>query len=186
MPAPHAEPHTTGRSDRSRRRRRVIDRVGLRHTYWPGVGEQRIRGRHPHGYHPKKPGGPLLDVTTMDPSWGWAAGQLVTRPSDINRFLTSLLGGELLKQQQLKQMQKTVKAPGFPAGWQYGLGLMKISLSCGGVAWGHGGDIHGYENRNAATTDGRAATVAVTALPPSDAAGEHVNAVLDTAICDRR
>ncbi|MFD1940386.1 serine hydrolase [Nonomuraea mangrovi] len=107
-------------------------------------------------------------------------------PRDVNRFLGALLGGELLKPAQLEQMKRTVEAPGFPAGWSYGLGLMKIPLSCGGHAWGHGGDISGYETRNGVTEDGRAATVAVTALPTTDAGAERVNAALDTALCTQK
>jgi D-alanyl-D-alanine carboxypeptidase len=164
---------------------RIIDRIGLRHTYWPGVGDQTIREPHAHGYLAKKPGTPRIDVTRMDPSWGWAAGQLIASPGDINRFLAALLGGELLKPQQLGQMRSTVEAPGLPAGWQYGLGLVRIDLSCGGYGWGHGGDIDGYENRNAITDDGRAATVAVTALPADEQSAGQVNAVLDAAICGK-
>ena len=83
---------------------------------------------------------------------------------------------------QLKQMKDTMKAPGFPAGWTYGLGLLKIKLSCGGYAYGHGGDIDGYETRTGITEDGRAATIAVTALPTTQAA-DKVNKALDTALC---
>jgi D-alanyl-D-alanine carboxypeptidase len=162
---------------------RVIERAGLRHTYWPGTGDQTIRESHPHGYASGTPGGTVVDATEFDPSWAGAAGQLIARPSDVNRVLTALMDGRLLKPEQLKQMRTTVAAPGLPSGWRYGLGLMEIRLSCGGVAWGHGGDSEGYENRNAVTDDGRAATVAVTALPAGQAAAEHVDAVLDTALC---
>ncbi|MDF5751253.1 serine hydrolase domain-containing protein [Spongiactinospora sp. TRM90649] len=164
--------------------RRVIRPAGLRDTYWPGVGDRSIQGPHPKGYTPKKPGGPMVDITRLDPSWGWAAGQLIGTPGDLNRFMVALLDGRLLKPAQLGQMKKTVPAPGFPKGWGYGLGLVKIKLSCGD-AWGHGGDIDGYETRDAAMEDGRAATVAVTALPTSEKNAERVNAVLDTALCGK-
>ncbi|GGP14902.1 beta-lactamase family protein [Nonomuraea glycinis] len=166
---------------------RIIKPAGLRGTYWPGIGEQGIRGAHPSGYAPKKPGKQaaksLADVTRLDPSWGWAAGQLVGTPSDLNRFLVALMDGKLLKPAQLKQMKDTMKAPGFPAGWTYGLGLLKIKLSCGGYAYGHGGDIDGYETRTGITKDGRAATIAVTALPTTQPAADKVNKALDTALC---
>ena len=164
---------------------RIIKRIGLRHTYWPGAGDQTIRESHPHGYASDTPGGPLVDATELDPSWGGAAGQLIARPSDVNRFLTALLDGRLLKPQQLKQMRTTVAAGGLPTGWRYGLGIVEMPLSCGGVAWGHGGDFDGYENRNGVTADGRSVTVAVTALPSSAESAEHVNAVLDSALCTR-
>ncbi|MEV4358680.1 serine hydrolase domain-containing protein [Nonomuraea sp. NPDC049625] len=165
---------------------RIIEPIGLRDTYWPGKGDRTIRGRHPQGYGSEKPGGKLKDITNLDPSWGRAAGQLIGTPSDLNRFMTALMGGKLLKPEQLAAMKHTMKAPGFPAGWEYGLGLMKMPLSCGGVTWGHGGDIDGYETRNGVTEDGRAATVAVTALPPNEEAHQHVIEAMDTALCAER
>ncbi len=157
----------TGRPISEEITNRIIKRIGLRHTYWPTVGDQTIRGRHPKGYFAAKPEDPLVDVTDMDPSMAWAAGQLIGTPSDLNRFLTALLDGELLRPEQLKQMQTTVEAPDFSVrgNARYGLGLASVTLSCGRIAWSHGGDAPGYETRNAATTDGRAAAIAVTALP---------------------
>lgn len=175
----------TGRPVGEEITRGIIDRVGLRHTYWPGTGEQPIRGRHPHGYYAAKPGDSWVDVTTLDPSLGWAAGQLVSTPSDLARFMRALVGGKLLAPAQLRQMETTVAAPDFDATgtWRYGLGLARTEPSCGGAAWGHGGDIQGFETRNLVTTDGRAAVVTVTALPTSLEAVAHVLAAVDTALC---
>ncbi|MFD0655658.1 serine hydrolase domain-containing protein [Thermocatellispora tengchongensis] len=135
----------TGRPIGEQITERVIDRIGLRDTYWPEAGEQGIRGPHPHGYFATKPGEPWTDVTRMDPSSAWAAGQLIGTPSDLNRFLTALLDGKLLKPAQLREMKKTVPAPGFDltGGSRYGLGLGTFKLSCGGFAWTHGGDAPG-------------------------------------------
>ena len=161
---------------------RVIHRAGLRHTYSPAVGEQEIRERHPHGYHPDA-AGRLQDVTELDPSFGWGAGQMVSTPSDLNKFFRALLGGRLLPAEQLKQMRTTVPAAGLGAGTGYGLGLASTPLSCGGVAWGHGGDIPGYETRGGVTEDGRAVAVAVTALPGSSEQASGVRTAVDTALC---
>jgi D-alanyl-D-alanine carboxypeptidase len=160
---------------------RVVRKAGLRHTYFPPVGEQEIRERHPRGYYPDKQGA-LRDVTTLDPSWGWAAGQMVATPADLNQFFRALLGGRLLPAAQLTEMRKTVPAEIWP-GARYGLGLVSSPLSCGGVAWGHGGDIPGYETRGGVTDDGRAVTVAVTSVPASEEAATDVLDVVDTALC---
>ncbi|MEU4407465.1 serine hydrolase domain-containing protein [Streptosporangium sp. NPDC023963] len=173
----------TGRPIAEEVTRRVIDRAGLRDTYWPGVGDQTVKGPHPRGYTVRKPKGEFVDITTMDPSWGGAAGQLIGTPNDLNTFFLALLDGKLLRPAQLAEMKKTVKAPGFPEGWRYGLGVIKMKLSCGDTAWGHGGDIDGYETRNAATTDGRATAVAVTALPTGEAGALKVIKVVDDALC---
>jgi D-alanyl-D-alanine carboxypeptidase len=119
----------------------------------------------------------------MDPSQAWAAGQMISTPSDLNRFLTALLGGRLLPRAQLKEMRTTIPAPELGTGSRYGLGLLSSPLSCGGLAWGHGGDIDGYATSNAATDDGRAVTVAVTELPTAQAQVDHLTAAVDTALC---
>ncbi|MFF5114093.1 serine hydrolase domain-containing protein [Streptosporangium sp. NPDC000509] len=173
----------TGRPIAEEVTKRVIDRAGLRDTYWPGVGDQTVKGPHPRGYTVSEPKGEFVDVTTMDPSWGGAAGQLIGTPDDLNTFFLALLDGKLLKPAQLAEMKKTVKAPGFPEGWRYGLGVVKMKLSCGDTGWGHGGDIDGYETRNAATPDGRASALAVTALPGSEAGALKVIKALDTTLC---
>nr|WP_107118759.1 serine hydrolase domain-containing protein [Streptomyces cellostaticus] len=163
--------------------RRVIKRIGLRHTYFPSPGEVTIRERHPTGYYQDSAGAPLVDATEWDPSWAWAAGQLVSTNSDLNRFFTALLAGRLLPKAQLDQMRTTVPADyPFPAGARYGLGIVSTPLSCGGVYWGHGGSMTGYETRGGATEDGRAADIAVT-IQPSQATKERMDSVVDTALC---
>lgn len=166
---------------------RVIDRTGLRRTYFPDVGEEGIRGAHPQGYHAAKPGAPLKNRTELDPSWGWAAGQLISTPSDLNRFFSALIGGKLLKPAQLAQMRTTVEIPDAPVtGTGYGLGLISTPLSCGGVAWGHGGDIPGYHSLPGVTDDGRAATVVVTAdWAPTAKGFTNADALVDTALCKK-
>ncbi|QKV73398.1 serine hydrolase [Amycolatopsis sp. Hca4] len=163
---------------------RVIRKAGLRNTYWPAAGDEGIRGPHPQGY--ARSGGEVVDVTELDPSWGWAAGQLISTPGDLARFSRALLDGRLLPAAQLAEMRKTVDAPLAP-GWRYGLGLFRVPLSCGGEFWGHGGDIHGFETRGGATDDGRAVGLAVTALPGTfgdgDQGAQAVLSAVDAAFC---
>ncbi|CQR65850.1 D-alanyl-D-alanine carboxypeptidase [Streptomyces leeuwenhoekii] len=168
--------------------RRIIEPARLRHTYFPTAGDRHIRGPHPKGYHATRPGRELKDITVMDPSWGWAAGQLITTPRDLSRFYTALLKGDLLEPAQLRQMRTTVGAEDLWPGARYGLGLVSTPLSCGGLAWGHGGDIPGFHTRGGATDDGRSATLALTALPTAlpdaKAAARHVLSAVDAALCD--
>ncbi|MDT9686987.1 serine hydrolase domain-containing protein [Streptomyces sp. P9(2023)] len=171
----------TGRPLAEEMDRRIIKRIGLRHTYFPTPGDKTIREPHPKGYARSSDGAPPRDFTEIDPSAGWAAGQLISTNSDVNRFFTALLGGRLLPAAQLAQMRTTV--PVGDTGSHYGLGVMSRKLSCGGVYWGHGGDLVGYETRGGATDDGRAANVTVTSIPPDEAGTNRVQAVVDTALC---
>ncbi|TWV53470.1 beta-lactamase family protein [Streptomyces misionensis] len=172
----------TGRPVGEEIKRRIIDRIGLRHTYFPTPGETTIREPHPKGYERETDDGPLIDYTAMDMSMAWSAGALVSTNSDLNRFYTALLGGKLLPPAQLTQMRTTVPAEARGPGVRYGLGLTSTPLSCGGVYWGHGGTALGYRTRGGVTEDGRAADVAVTTTP-TDAASQRVEAAVDTALC---
>ncbi|MER5807403.1 serine hydrolase domain-containing protein [Streptomyces sp. NPDC002033] len=162
--------------------RRVIKPAGLRHTYFPAPGERTIREPHPHGYRREAPGGPLRDVTEIDPSAAWAAGQMISTNADLNRFFTAVLDGSLLREPQLTQMRTTVPIGKTGAG--YGLGIMSRPLSCGGVYWGHGGDIAGFETRGGVTEAGhRAVSITVTSVPPDGPPTKHLEALVDTALC---
>ncbi|WP_030233590.1 serine hydrolase domain-containing protein [Streptomyces sp. NRRL S-350] len=162
--------------------RRVVRRLGLRHTYFPAAGDRTIREPHPKGYRKDSADGPLRDFTEMDPSAGWAAGQMISTDSDLNRFFTELLvPGRLLPAAQLAQMRTTVPIGDTGAG--AGLGILSRPLSCGGVYWGHGGDIPGYETRGGATDDGRAVSIAVTTVPTDYDVTRRLEGVVDTALC---
>ncbi|PCG81302.1 serine hydrolase [Streptomyces sp. WZ.A104] len=164
--------------------RRVVRRAGLRHTYFPAPGDARIREPHPHGYYQESKERPLRDITEMDPSWGWAAGQMISTSTDLNRFFGELLSGRLLPPAQLAQMRSTVPAEAtFGPGARYGLGLVSRPLPCGGLSWGHGGSFPGYETRGGATDDGRAANVAVTMQLTGEAARGRLERAVDTALC---
>ena len=140
---------------------RIIKRLGLSHTYFPGNGEKKIRGSHPQGYHINGEG-KLEDVTEMDASLPWTAGAMVSTPSELNTFFQAVFDGRLLTQTSIDEMKKGVDTGS--GGMVYGLGLFGTPLSCGGTSWGHGGGIFGYETHNAVGPDGTAVTVAVTAL----------------------
>ncbi|MFI6101423.1 serine hydrolase domain-containing protein [Lentzea sp. NPDC051213] len=178
----------TGRPVQEQINDRVIRKLGLRDTYWPNEGEEGLRHPYARGVHradENDPKSPVIDVTVMDPSWAWAAGQLVSTPSDLAAFYRGLLAGDLLPSAQLAQMRTTVDT-GRP-GTSYGLGLMRTDLTCGGVVWGHSGGIHGYGTLAGATDTGRAAAVAQTALPGAltdpAAALQRLNDAQDRALC---
>lgn len=161
---------------------RIIEPLGLEHTYVPLPGERTLRGEHPRGYHPGADG-ELVDLTDLDPSWAGAAGDVVSTPSDLLEFFTALVGGELLRPQELEAMQQLVDMPEEYPGDGYGLGLMRTTLTCGVVLWGHGGDIEGFVTRGGVAEDGRGVTYAVTALPTDMDTIYAMEDVVDDIVC---
>lgn len=171
----------TGRPFGAEIDRRIIQALGLRDTSVPG-DHPAIPGPHPRGY--AEPEGSLIDVTEFNPSIAGAAGAMISSAADMNRFLGHLLGGRLLAPAELEEMM-TTRATGRSAGSAYGLGLQRMPLACGGVYWGHNGDIFGFQTIGGATTDGRSATVIANLHPGgSDAQDTNIQTALTTALCE--
>jgi D-alanyl-D-alanine carboxypeptidase len=149
---------------------KIIDRIGLRETYFPGPGDRDIRAPHPRGYlqsvddQGKPIAGELTDITRFDPSIAGAAGQMIATPSDLNKFMAALQDGRLIQPSRLAEMRQTVEAPTpIPSFQRYGLGTFEIKLPCGVTAYGHGGDADGFQTRTGILPDGRAVSLAGTA-----------------------
>ena len=177
--------------------KRIIEPLGLTHTYLPGPGEENIRGTHPHAYT-RNNQGQLEDITRQDPSAAGGAGAMISTPSELTKFLQATFNGTLLNQDSITEMKKTVEASdliGVP-GSGYGLGIFSMPLSCGGEAWGHSGGIPGYGSYNMVGPDGTAMALTVTAPPdaivddPTDTAaiqqkGKLVRDTVDSLLCNR-
>lgn len=113
---------------------------------------------------------------------------MISTTTDLTRFYQALLGGHLLRPAEMKAMKTTVRAPEFDDVWpgaSYGLGLMRIPLSCGGSYYSHGGDLPGYTTRDGVTADGRRVVVlATTGDGAADMSTEHArNNLVDGELC---
>ncbi|ANS70739.1 alkaline D-peptidase [Streptomyces lincolnensis] len=151
----------TGRSWQQKVTRRVVRPLGLRDTLTPDA-QSRIPGPHLRGYSGFGEPGPAIDVTDFNPTAAGAAGAMISTTGDVSRFFAALLGGRLLHPAQLAEMKTTVRAAELDPVWpgaRYGLGLMEIPLSCGGVYYSHGGDLAGYTTRDGVSADGRRVVV---------------------------
>ena len=169
---------------------RIVRPLGLSHTYLPAPGDRSIHGIHAEGYDRNPASGELENITELDPSWAWAAGAMISTPSELNIFMQKMLDGTLITADSVAEMQKSIHTETHS---DYGLGLIGYSLSCG-TAWGHGGTIPGYQTLNAVGPDGGAVTIAVTAIPtavakdPTDeesirSAFEPIKEALDNLLC---
>ena len=161
-------------------KQRIFKPLHLRGTSFP-QNTSTIAGSHSDGH--AFVDGKLVDVTVLNPSGTWAAGNLVSTATDVAHFWRALLGGELLAPRQLAAMKRTVPIhKGVDLG--YGLGIFEWPTACGPV-WGNGGDIAGYNNRFQNSEDGkRQAGVMVPMNPMPTALGEPVGALKQAAISD--
>ncbi len=119
----------------------AIDLAGLEWTSFPGY--EPIRGALAHGYATTG-----ADVSTLyDPSYAWTAGAVVASAGDLADWAVALYGGSILPAASLSLMLTPV--PTGTAGEEYGLGvfILEPSITGGGVAWGHPGDINGYHTQ---------------------------------------
>ncbi|MEU7135629.1 serine hydrolase domain-containing protein [Streptomyces sp. NPDC046261] len=144
----------TGHTYAAEIQKRVIDKLGLRATTLPGTSSLMPS---PHGRAYGKlsdaPDAEIVDTTELNPSWGGAAGEIISTTGDLNRFYRALLGGTLLPERQQKELLTTV--PMDDAGGGYGLGVTSATLSCGRTVWLHSGGIHGSTSLAVSTADGR-------------------------------
>ncbi|SDL08160.1 D-alanyl-D-alanine carboxypeptidase [Glycomyces sambucus] len=146
----------TGRPWHHEVEERILEPLDMDRTYLPG-DDPTLRSPHADSYEVYADG-ERLDVTKVivpDP------GGYVSTTANVNRFLQALLGGELLSEASLAEMQDTVPVgedmQAFWPGGAYGLGLVERPLSCGGSYWSHEGGESGYINLNGSTDDGRRA-----------------------------
>ncbi|WP_067720094.1 serine hydrolase domain-containing protein [Nocardia yamanashiensis] len=171
----------TGQPSGAEIERRILQPLGLRDTSVPG-DLSTIPGAHPRGY--AKPADSLIDLTEFNPSIAGASGQMISSTSDMERFLTALLGGRLLRPAELQEMM-TTRPIGDAGGNAYGLGLTSSPLPCSGSYWGHDGDIFGFSTISGAMMDGRSATIMVNLNPGgSDARATDMRAALNSALCE--
>ncbi|MDN3242564.1 serine hydrolase domain-containing protein [Glycomyces tritici] len=164
---------------------RILDPLGMEHTYLPG-DDPAIRSPHAQSYE-VYPSGERADVTEVivpDP------GGYVSTTADVNRFFQALLGGELLSAPMLAEMQDTVPVgEEMQAFWPdagYGLGLVGRPLSCGGGYWSHEGGESGFITLNGATEDGgRVVTVSMSTALGDDLLRQEqtASALVDRALC---
>ncbi|MET9464047.1 serine hydrolase domain-containing protein [Streptomyces sp. NPDC006544] len=171
---------------------RIVTPLGLTNTYLPAPGDPTLPPGHVRGNLDL--GLIWIDVTDrVEPSIGLSGGGLVTSGADATRFFQALMSGQVVPPAQLAEMITPTNAPGSSAP-DYGLGLDKFTLPCGGEAWGHYGIWPGYQTIAAATKDGRAAFVEVNNLGVNDldamagsgsGGGVNRSVTLVEALCDK-
>ncbi|WP_406280405.1 serine hydrolase domain-containing protein [Embleya sp. NBC_00896] len=127
----------SGESLRSFIHRRVIRPSHLKHTLFPQGAE--FPEPYAHGYTNQTPTGEIADTTHWNPSWGWAAGAMISDLQDLKRWAKDVATGTLLK--PATQAERLNVLPTGLPGAGYGLGIFNIN------GWiGHNGSLPGYES----------------------------------------
>ncbi|MGH1324964.1 serine hydrolase domain-containing protein [Bacillus pretiosus] len=144
----------TGNSYAEEIENRIIEPLELSNTFLPGNSSVIPGTKHARGYIQLDGASEPKDVTYYNPSMGSSAGDMFSTADDLNKFFSYLLGGKLIKEQQLKQMLTTVPT-GEAALGRYGLGIYETKLPNGVSIWGHGGSIPGFVTFAGGTLGGK-------------------------------
>ncbi|MBP2336059.1 D-alanyl-D-alanine carboxypeptidase [Saccharothrix coeruleofusca] len=160
---------------------RVITPLGLDETSFPAPGVRALDTPYLPGYVGGRLG-PLFfwveATTAIELSFWSSAGAMASTPEDLAAFYRALLDGRVVSAAALAEMRRT-----FQPADVYGLALTRVSLSCGGSAWGHNGILPtGHNSTTLVTDDGRFASV-VTNTNIINATPSAVD-VLDSALCE--
>lgn len=114
----------------------VLGPAGLRSTVFPT--SPALPAPYAHGYTDQTASGKVEDSTHWNPSWAWAAGEMVSDLQDLRSWARTLATGTLLKPATQAERLKTT--PMDIPGAGYGLGIFDVQ------GWiGHNGSIPGYE-----------------------------------------
>nr|WP_089921723.1 serine hydrolase domain-containing protein [Lentzea albida] len=155
---------------------RILKPLRLRDTEVPG-DDPNIHGPHARAYWTVA--GKPSDITRINPSVAWAAGEMISTTRDLDTFITALSKGELLKPAQQAEMSRTTAVSP-----QYGLGLQVETLPCGTKVWGHGGGIPGYSSQLLSTPDSKKRfELNATSGPTEGNPGDAFNKLLTEVFC---
>ncbi|MGW4890956.1 serine hydrolase domain-containing protein [Kitasatospora sp. NPDC004240] len=116
--------------------REVSEPAGLDRTLFPVAAE--FPDPHAHGYTNQTPSGAVTDATDWDPSWGWAAGAMISDLEDLKSWARVMATGTLLT--PATQAERTTWPPTGVPDTSYGLGIF---INHGWV--GHNGSLPGYQ-----------------------------------------
>ncbi|MEV7097272.1 serine hydrolase domain-containing protein [Amycolatopsis sp. NPDC051045] len=151
----------TGRPYGASIREGIIQPLQLSATSVPGTDIE-IRGPHAHGYEAVTTGGhtDYVDITQANPTFQWAAAEMISNAPDLDRFLTALVSGRLLPPAQTAELFAIPDVadydgdddPGNDVPAHIGGGLARMTIGQV-VFWGKTGDRPGYASGMGTTLD---------------------------------
>lgn len=125
--------------------------LGLKNTVWPD--NDSLPSPYAHGISQQTLDGKTADVTHMNPTWGFTAGEIISTRDDLRIWVKSYTTGSLISPEMQKQRLTWVKFPPATPKKGYGLGIGIFN------GWlGHTGELPGY-NAGAFYLPSRDATI---------------------------
>ncbi|MFJ3637710.1 serine hydrolase domain-containing protein [Streptomyces sp. NPDC090112] len=136
----------------------VLEPAGLDASSLPTGAE--ITSPYVHGYTNFTQDGATVDASGWNPSWGWAAGAMISTIDDLHAWVPTLVDGRLPDGERMlepgTQAQRLRMLPTGHAEVGYGLGIAEID------GWiGHNGELPGYETIAVRLPQARATLVIV-------------------------
>ncbi|MFE2103087.1 MULTISPECIES: serine hydrolase [unclassified Streptomyces] len=124
-------------------RQHILEPAGMKNTLFP-VGSE-FPAPHAQGYTNQTADGRIADAADWNPSWGWAAGAMISKQDDLRVWARTVATGQfpdgswMVSPVTQKQRLTTPATP--IAGAGYGLGIFNVQ------GWiGHNGSLPGYES----------------------------------------
>ncbi|OXY88691.1 serine hydrolase domain-containing protein [Streptomyces diastatochromogenes] len=124
-------------------RQHVTEPAGMTDTLFPTGAE--FPSPHAQGYTNQTADGKIADTAGWNPSWGWAAGAMISKQEDLRVWARTVATGQfpdgsrMISAATQKQRLITPATPIPGAG--YGLGIFNVQ------GWiGHNGSLPGYES----------------------------------------
>lgn len=157
-------------------RRHVTAPLGMRQTSFPAG--TRFPAPHAQGYANTTPDGRIANATGWDPTWTWAAGQMVSTLRDLRTWAPRLVSGRGLlsaRTQRLRIASVTGDGP-----IVYGIGMFNVR------GWlGHNGSLPGFQTLSLHHRRTRTTVVALInsdvarrGVAPSTVIGEAITRVI--------
>lgn len=155
-------------------RRHITAPLGMTHTSFPLTPA--LPSPHADGYADDTPDGSVANATNWNPTWTWAAGQMVSTLRDLRIWAPRLATGRgLLSRALQRERAASVAGPGDPI--TYGLGLFNVH------GWiGHNGSLPGYQTLALYRPQTRTTIVALINTDIELAAGVAPSTVVGEAI----
>jgi D-alanyl-D-alanine carboxypeptidase len=114
----------------------ILKPEGMTGTVFPAGAE--FPSPHSQGYF-KLPDGEVVDATDWNPSWGWAAGNMISTLDDMRVWAHDLAIGKLISPAMKRERDRFLPAPPEGEGALYGLAIENQN------GWiGHNGNIMSY------------------------------------------